>query len=39
MKVMGFDLRGHGHGHSTSTTSTPTVRAIFIRLPHTSMSH
>ena len=39
VKVMGFDLRGHGHGHSTSTTSTPTVRAIFIRLPHTSSSH
>lgn len=34
VKLMGSDLRGHGHGHSTSSTSTPTVRAIFIRVPH-----
>jgi hypothetical protein len=36
VKLMGFGLRGHGHGHSSSSTSTGTVRAIFIRLPHTS---
>jgi hypothetical protein len=36
VKLMGFGLRGHGHGNSSSTTPTGTVRAIFIRLPHSS---